>query len=71
MDVYFGIDPGMGQEEQGLVRVDVMRGLYLLGYHNMSDERVAIHRLSGSNYLVAIDGSRFGIWDAQKRTFVD
>ena len=57
--------------EPSPIRVDVMRGLYLLGYHNMSDDRVSIRRLSGSNYCVSIDGRRFGIWDAQKRTFID
>lgn len=57
--------------EPSPIRVDVMRGLYLLGYHNMSDDRVSIRRLSGSNYCVSIDGHRFGIWDAQKRTFID
>lgn len=58
-------------DAQELVRVDVLRGIYLLGYHRISDERVSIRWISGSNYFVAIDGYRFGIWDAQKRKFID
>ena len=53
-----------------IVATEVKHALRQLGYR-LADDRIAITQISGGRYAVSVDGTNLGIWDSEKKTFVD
>ena len=55
----------MSREE---IRTEIKDALQMLGYSRC---KVIVIPGGGDRYAVSLDGERFGVWDADKKTFVD
>lgn len=53
-----------------IVTGEINAGLMALGYI-LADHNIAVEQIDEPLCVVVIDGKRFGIWDANRKTFVD
>ena len=53
-----------------IVTGEINAGLMALGYI-LADHNIAVEEIDEPLCVVVIDGKRFGIWDANRKTFVD
>jgi len=58
------------KDTKDLVTESVRAGVAALGY-DLSEHDITIGDIADLRCVVNIDGKRFGIWDAVKKTFVD
>lgn len=57
-------------DTKALITESVRAGVAALGY-DLSEHDITIGDIADLRCVVNIDGKRFGIWDAVKKTFVD